>query len=559
MINALTASIWPVLNAHFIVMVVMSIYSVLGATLLTEKDPEGFKSFTHSMLTMFQVATFDDWGDIARKHENHAGDMDFGTSVFFISYLLLMSFTLLPVVIAVLLDNFMQSTRKEKDTLLLQKQAAIDVTEGVGALDPLLRRLLSASTEEELSKMISSIFSRLDSDCSGTINCHELQEGMKKLKINEHKSVEVRENRSLKIDLSREAFDAITENGKLCLDDGEVDCEHFEIIMRKELIKFCDRQLAMSIPAVLKNDQHMGILMFAVKLVLDSLGKCCSDRDEKDTERQRETERDNETKLLESSDRECAVPAHSSATAIAISRFACRAPAVRQLRTHACCCSCVCPSLFFETFFLTDGSPRAYRAPSICSVGEIYPKDYGMESEIIRVLSSEEDPPWTARRSFLRNPQTKRFASFTGVSTETLLVQPLEVETRILGRRFPSRSSPATAPGVPTDSSGLLPRSGAFPHTLTHTHTSSLSCGLGRSKSFERMIANDRATAAPFSGGEGVRQDLQRRLCRLEMRTVEMDNKVDHLTNDLEKFQEKILAKLDMLVPKQSPSHVSDS
>jgi len=513
---------------------------------------------------MFQVATFDDWGDIARKHENHAGDMDFGTSVFFISYLLLMSFTLLPVVIAVLLDNFMQSTRKEKDTLLLQKQAAIDVTEGVGALDPLLRRLLSASTEEELSKMISSIFSRLDSDCSGTINCHELQEGMKKLKINEHKNVEVRENRTLKIDLSREAFDAITENGKLCLDDGEVDCEHFEIIMRKELIKFCDRQLAMSIPAVLKNDQHMGILMFAVKLVLDSLGKCCSDRDEKDTERQRETERDNETNLLESSDRECAVPTHSSATAIAISRFACRAPAVRQLRTHACCCSCVCPSLFFETIFLTDGSPRAYRAPSIRSVGEIYPEDYGMESEIIRVLSSEEDPPWTARRSFLRNPQTKRFASYTllantGVSTETLLVPPLEVETRILGRRFPSRSSPATAAGVPTDSSGLLPRSGVFPHTHTHTHTSSLSCGLGRSKYFERMIANDRATAAQFSGGEGVRQDLQRRLCRLEMRTVEMDNKVNHLTNALEKFQEKILAKLDMLVPRQSPSHVSDS
>jgi hypothetical protein len=33
------------------------------------------------------------------------------------------------------------------------------------------------------------------------------------------------------------------------------------------------------------------------------------------------------------------------------------------------------------------------------------------------------------------------------------------------------------------------------------------------------------------------------------MRTEEIDNKVDHLANALETFQEKILAKLDMLVP----------
>jgi len=343
MINALSASIWPVLNAFFIVMIAMSIYAVLGATLLTEKDPEGFQSFTHSMLTMFQVATFDSWGEIARKQQNDAGDMDFGTSVFFISYLLLMSFTLLPVVIAVLLDNFMQSTRKEKDSLLMQKQAVIDETEGVGALDPLLRSLLSASTEEELSKMISSIFSRLDSDCSGTINCHELQEGLKKLKIKEHKNVKAGENRILKIDLSREAFDAITENGTLCLDDGEVDCELFETLMRKELIKFCDRQLAMSIPAVLKNDQHMGILMFAVKLVLDSLGKCCSDRDEKDRVRHRETESDRETTPLKSSDRECFVPTSSSETEIMISRFACPCCASAS---RACLLLFLCPSPF---------------------------------------------------------------------------------------------------------------------------------------------------------------------------------------------------------------------
>jgi hypothetical protein len=192
-----------------------------------------------------------------------------------------------------------------------------------------------------------------------------------------------------------------------------------------------------------------------------------------------------------------------------------------------------------------------------------------MESEIIRVQSSEEV---RLRASVLRNlhfseVQTNRFARFAGVSTDSegLLVQPpLEVETRIRGRRLPSRSAPGvptgsseqvspgglpprSTPGVPTGSSeqvspgGLPPRSGSSPPSLSR--------GLGRSKSFELMKANDRATAAPSIGGAGVRQDLQRRLCRIEMRTEEIDNKVDHLANALETFQEKILAKLDMLVP----------
>ena len=211
-----------------------------------------------------QVATFDDWGQIARVHSDEDGELDFGTAVFFMSFLLIVSFTLLPVVVAVLLDNFTQATRKEKDKLLMEKQACDEEIDSVGVLDPLVRRLLSASTEDELKKTIASIFSRLDSDMSGTINSHELQEGMKKLQNGE------------KVDLSREAFHALTDNGRLCLDDGEVDIENFEIIMRNELTKFCNRQLALSIPAVLKNDQHMGILMFAVKLVLD---KCSSERD----------------------------------------------------------------------------------------------------------------------------------------------------------------------------------------------------------------------------------------------------------------------------------------
>ena len=75
----------PVLNAHFIVMIVISIYSVMGASFFVDKDPEHFRSFTHSVFTMFQVATFDDWGDIARIQLDEDGEMTFGSAFFFMS------------------------------------------------------------------------------------------------------------------------------------------------------------------------------------------------------------------------------------------------------------------------------------------------------------------------------------------------------------------------------------------------------------------------------------------------------------------------------------------
>ena len=72
------------------------------------------------------------------------------------------------------------------------------------------------------------------------------------------------------------------------------------------------------------------------------------------------------------------------------------------------------------------------------------------------------------------------------------------------------RNAPATAPGVPTGSSeqmspgGLLPRSGS---------PLSLSRGLVRSKSFERMVANDRKCPMtppprPVAAGRRSRSDL---------------------------------------------------
>jgi len=52
-----------------------------------------------------QVSTFDDWGDIARQHFDEEGSMRALPTIFFMTFLLIVSFTLLPVVVAVLLGK----------------------------------------------------------------------------------------------------------------------------------------------------------------------------------------------------------------------------------------------------------------------------------------------------------------------------------------------------------------------------------------------------------------------------------------------------------------------
>ena len=69
---------------------------------------------------MFQIATLDGWERIARSlfysHENgnqdesdefsEDADLDFGVVLFFTSFICLVVFVMLPVVVAVLLENF---------------------------------------------------------------------------------------------------------------------------------------------------------------------------------------------------------------------------------------------------------------------------------------------------------------------------------------------------------------------------------------------------------------------------------------------------------------------
>jgi len=57
--------------------------------------------------------------------------------------------------------------------------------------------------------------------------------------------------------VQEEEWKAITYNNRLCTDDQEIDLERWDVIMRAQMVMYCHRQLAVSIPAVLKDDKHL--------------------------------------------------------------------------------------------------------------------------------------------------------------------------------------------------------------------------------------------------------------------------------------------------------------
>jgi len=110
---ALSNSVPGCSNAFAIVILVTSIYSILGVQFFKEVgegDQKGryFGTFLRAMLTMFQVMTGDSWAEgVSRPTMEHYPDNGQRVMVqlFFVSYILLVGIVLTNVVVAVLLEK----------------------------------------------------------------------------------------------------------------------------------------------------------------------------------------------------------------------------------------------------------------------------------------------------------------------------------------------------------------------------------------------------------------------------------------------------------------------
>ena len=103
-INALSNSIIPVLNAFFIMAIVVCLYAIIGVTFYSQKSQEGFGNLERSIISMFRIAAGETWVDGSPILRDD-GTVDWSTAAFVISFVIVVNWTLLKVSVAVLLES----------------------------------------------------------------------------------------------------------------------------------------------------------------------------------------------------------------------------------------------------------------------------------------------------------------------------------------------------------------------------------------------------------------------------------------------------------------------
>jgi len=102
-------------------------------------------------------------------------------TIFFVSFILIASIVLLNVIVAILLDEFVQSVTREKEQREIADRLATKKKRITGVLDPLTSCLVTFDDETDLCRKIDDIFDRLDINRDEQISFEEFRERIKNL------------------------------------------------------------------------------------------------------------------------------------------------------------------------------------------------------------------------------------------------------------------------------------------------------------------------------------------------------------------------------------------
>ena len=118
LVGSIFTAIPAMANAYVLMTILTSIYAILCAKfygVLGGEHAEYFGDFFGSMFSLWQIMTGDDWSGIVRSMFEPSG-MPAGTALFFVSYQLLITFTMINVVVCVLVDEFCGGSGESEET-----------------------------------------------------------------------------------------------------------------------------------------------------------------------------------------------------------------------------------------------------------------------------------------------------------------------------------------------------------------------------------------------------------------------------------------------------------
>ena len=153
-IVALYASIPAMANAMALTLMVLAMYSVMAVTFYHESAEEYFGTFGKALFTLFQFSTGDGWTDVVRAIPFSSEIDSLLLSVFFVSFMIIVSIVLMQVVIAVLLEEFSKIGSEEAGPI----GSNTDFDFSPNPFGVYMSQFSMAQDEEDLKTMIKMLF-----------------------------------------------------------------------------------------------------------------------------------------------------------------------------------------------------------------------------------------------------------------------------------------------------------------------------------------------------------------------------------------------------------------
>jgi hypothetical protein len=241
-INALSASILPVANAFFIMFVVLMIYAILGVSLFAGTAPDKFGKFDRSVTTLFRIAGGDTWVDGMEES-------DWVVAGYVFSFIVIVNWTLLQVSVAVLLDNFVSETSREKEAAhkLIKEENCIQDSTG-NVLDPLLNIIVVEYIDHaSLASSLAEIFHFLLTSVGAQdeLTCDDMINGISKIDVGDDQ--QGISSHATRMHMTKMDYDTITQQGALAKDNGALGAAEFDMVMRKQVHDYIKRKLQRSV------------------------------------------------------------------------------------------------------------------------------------------------------------------------------------------------------------------------------------------------------------------------------------------------------------------------
>ena len=261
LINGLGASTGPVLNAMALCTCVLMIFAMFAVNLFGTRSPAYFRTILGAMYSLFQIAT--EGSAISREiMEVEPDGLAPDVAIFFVIFITVEVFILLPVVVAVLVENFSIAMHRHREQEENQKLRALRV-EHMYTLDPLLESLMSSTSDKDLTSKLLLLFETFDVDDDKIIDFQELYMGLHKMSFNPPIKLTLKEYEHIVGDhfVSKDASSPM------------IDFQAFLSIAREQLKIYCLRRLGELILSVQEDSQQDAIHLFAFKLLIQGVDK----------------------------------------------------------------------------------------------------------------------------------------------------------------------------------------------------------------------------------------------------------------------------------------------